>query len=80
MNERPPRPVAAHVSSVAVRIKEFIANKDNWRQMRVIKRTLEFKLWACLAGQMFDVDGRGNTRERLRMRRLRRGNLNQGDV
>jgi hypothetical protein len=77
MSEETPRPVAAYVYSVALRLNEFAKNKT---QMRVIYRTLAFKLWACLAGQFFDVDGRANARERLRMRRLRRCDLNQGDV
>ena len=77
MSEKSPRPVAAYVYSVALRLEEFAGRKQ---EMRVIARTLAFKLWACLAGQLFDVNGRENARERLRMRRLRRGVSDQGDV
>lgn len=69
MNEETLRPVAAYVNSVAMRLEEFAGRKQ---EMRVIARTLAFKLWACLAWQLFDVNGRENARERLRMRRLRR--------
>lgn len=77
MNEETLRPVAAYVNSVAMRLEEFAGRKQ---EMRVIARTLAFKLRACLAGQLFDVNGRENARERLRMRRLRRGVSDQGDV